>query len=98
MNAGNVALGMDVTMQYSDITKSYQPFWPGFEFRPVDFIYDTQRPISAPGTHDSFDLWIIEHLLEVVKSFFIGATESEVFFSYRVACLHLITPALHDGE
>src|SRR5205809_6351846 len=98
MDAGDMTIGMDVTMQHRDITKAYQPCWPGFEFSPVNLIHDTQRSIASPGAHDCFYFLIVQHLLQVLTSFFVSATESKILFAYRISCLNLIAPALHDSS
>ena len=52
--------------------------------------------IAAAGAEDGGELGIAQHLLEVCRSFRVGAAEDKIFFAYGVADLDAKAPALNE--
>ena len=61
-----------MTMQDGNITIANDPFGLFFKFFKIDLINDAAYSITSSRTHHRLYLIIIQHLLQIVQSFFIS--------------------------
>src|SRR4029077_13305621 len=95
MNGSNPKIPVKMTMDYSDIAKTNYPFWFLREATKIQAVNDPDCAITAPCAKDSFDIRVIQHLLEVFGTFIIRPAKREIFFTNGVAYAYFKTPAFY---
>src|SRR5262249_42589664 len=81
--------------QDRNVAKTNDPFGiigEPAEIQPVD---DTHSSISTPCTEDGLQAGVVYHLLQIGRSFHVGAAKAEVPFAYCIADLYRKAPALY---
>jgi hypothetical protein len=86
-----------MAMQYGDIAKAYDPLGMAFELGEIKLVYDPGGSITAPCAHDGFDLFVVQHLLQVGPSFFISTAKGKVAGANGFAYPYTEIPAFEDA-
>ena len=82
-------------VQNSHIAETDDPFRVLFEMREIQLVNYSDNTITASCAENGFNIFIIQHLLQIISSFFVSPAKSKIFLTDGSADFYLIPPLLN---